>query len=111
MSYRTAEIPWNFEVLPDGLVHARPASDATDIDTILLRLSGPTGARVERIVGSADLAKLRFGGLTPGWWTAGGEGLDPEGAPAWEAPEVRFRANAQGSAQITLQFLRRRVLS
>lgn len=111
MSHRNPQIPWNFEVLPDGLVHARPAAGATEINTVLLRLSGPTGARVERIVNSADLSKLRFGGLTPGWWTAGGEGLDPEGAPAWEAPEVRFRANAEGSAQITLQFLRRTVIS
>lgn len=111
MHLRNTQIPWNFEVLPDGLVHARPVEESAGFETVLLRLSGPTGARVERISRSADLAKLRFGGLTPGWWTAGAEALDPSGTPAWEAPEVRFRANAQGSAQITLQFLRRRVIS
>ena len=65
MHPRNTQIPWNFEVLPDGLVHARPVEESAGFETVLLRLSGPTGARVERISRSADLAKLRIRQYAP----------------------------------------------
>jgi hypothetical protein len=97
----------NFSVRDEGLVSCRMLeSYSTDLQTIVLRLSGPSGARVEHLESIADWSRLRWGGLPPGWYTVEADGLDTQGQRKWHAPQVRFRTSDDGVAQVCLNFCR-----
>lgn len=97
----------NFSSREYGLVSCRPLDQWDDgLQSVMLRLSGPSGARVEHLQSMADAARLRWGGLVPGWWTAEAQGLDAAGRAFWRASQVRFRTADDGVAQLCLNFCR-----
>lgn len=107
MELSKVEMSCEVRVLQGACVTALPAAEGQGVRGLSLRFSGPAGARVEHVGASGAPARLRFGALTPGWWTAEGQAFDEAGRPLWAAPEVRFRADATGEASITLQFSKR----
>lgn len=96
----------SFHPGPQPLASCRPLGlwFADELTTVELHLAGPSGARVEQLKTTLAYARLRWGNLAAGRWTAAAAGFDRAGVARWRAPHVRFRVGSGDLSQVNLHF-------